>query len=82
MSGQPVTRFKKERYRGKNSRGDVPRWHIAAHAYRKGEFYKAYEALCGYTIEHPYLRGGVLSIAKAVRGPQCSKCIEREARSE
>lgn len=77
-----VVRFKRSAYGGENSRGDVPRWHIAAHAYRKGELYKKYVALCGYEIEMPFLqrRETLLSHAKTVRGPQCSKCIAKAAR--
>lgn len=78
----PVVRFKKDRYRGGNSRDDVPKWHIAAYAYRKGEFYKEYVALCGYSIPHPYLRGGMLSTAVKPRGPHCSKCIKKAEKEE
>lgn len=75
-----VVRFKKTRYRGLNSENSVPRWHIAVHPYRKTEFYKKYVALCGYEIEAPYLRGGMLSYAVRPRGPQCSKCIAKAVR--
>lgn len=73
-----MIRFKKESYRGGNSRDEVPRWHIAAHAYRKGELYREYVALCGYTIKTPYLTNAMLSFAKKPRGPYCQKCITKE----
>lgn len=66
--------FRREAYRGGNSAGDVPRWHVAVRPYRKGELYSRYLALCGYEIEIPYLSGGELSYAKKPRGPVCKKC--------
>lgn len=73
-----TTRFRRREYAGKNTKGDVPRWHVAAHPYRKGELYNAYEALCGYTIKTPWLRTEAqLSVAKTVRGPVCSKCEKK-----
>lgn len=78
-----VTRFRKSSYAGKNSAGDIPRWHVAVYAYRKGEPYKSYEALCGYTIEWPCFENlpVLLSIAKKVndKNPHCALCLKRMA---
>lgn len=77
-----TTRFKRRSYAGENSKGDVPRWHIAAFDYKHGELYRRYKALCGFEIPHPYLRNVMLSKAKTVSGPKCKKCIAKAERTE
>lgn len=77
-----TVRFRRAGYRGQNSSGDQPRWHIAVHEYRKGEVYKKYVALCGFEIDMPWLRGGQLSYAKKPAGQHCMKCIAKAARGD